>query len=293
MKFLKPEADIKKLITSLINNFNEKIKNKDIHSQVIDPFSAIIEASLNQLNYENWIKSETARQRQKSLQNSIGELHQKLLGCIKGVTDLSVGGVIDIVCDDKKIIAEIKTKHNTVKKTDLSSVYVELENALQKNEFKDYTAYYVEIIPAKPVKYNISFNPIDNNTKKQKTLREDIRRIDGKSFYELLTNDPQALQKINDKIKTILNKEFNLQNSDLFNNLFLRAYDNIFFLKEKSVDINILEKDIGICLIEQKETSISKKLTWKHGNCEFNATIKNLKKESFKCPNCKTKLKGK
>ena len=189
MDFLKENENIEELIVSMINDFRERVESEDIHSQVIDPFSSMIEASLNVLNYENWIRSETSRQRQKTLQNAIGKLHQKLLGNIRGVDDLEVGQWVDIVCHDKRIIAEVKTKHNTVKKTDLYSVYDELKEALNKPRYRDYTAYYVEIIPAKPLKYNEFFTPLDNNTKVARPQRGDIKRIDGKSFYELLTGD--------------------------------------------------------------------------------------------------------
>jgi len=286
MEYLKEDENIEELIVSMINNFRKRVKDEDIHSQVIDPFSSMIEASLNKLNYENWIRSETSRQRQKTLQNAIGKLHQKLLGNIIGVDDLGVGNWVDIVCHDKKIIAEIKTKHNTVKKTDLYSVYDELKEALNKSTYADYTAYYVEIIPAKPLKYNEVFTPLDNNTKVARPERADIKRIDGKSFYELLTGDPNALEKMYSKIQEILSNKFDLQEAKYFNKLFLRTYNIDFLLREKSPEISNIESEKNIELIENEECSINRKLTWKHNNCEFKASIKQLQKDAFKCPTC-------
>lgn len=286
MNFLKDDKNIEKLIITMINDFRQRVGSEDIHSQVIDPFSSIIEASVYNLDYDSWIKSETSRQQQKTLQNAIGRLHQKLLGNIQGVEDLGVGNLVDIVCHEKKIIAEVKTKHNTVKKTDLISVYDELEEALNKSIYNGYTAYYVEIIPSKPLQYNKKFTPVDNNTKLPRSENEFIRRIDGKSFYKLLTGDSDALKKMNNKIQEVLVKNFNLQEREQFNKLFLRAYDINFYLKEKCPEISNLERRLNIQLIEVQECSINRKLTWRHDECEFKATVKNLEKDNFKCPEC-------
>jgi len=290
MDFLRGDENIEELIISMIDDFRKKVESEDIHSRVIDPFSSIIEASLNELDYENWIKAETARQRQKTLQNAIGKLHQKLLGNIIGVVDLGVGNLVDVVCHEKKIIAEVKTKHNTVKKTNLDSVYDELEAALERDEYKDYTAYYVEIIPSKPLKIDETFTPVDNNTKVMKPERDNIRIIDGISFYELLTGDPHALEKMYNKIQDILTNSFDLQEPEQFNNLFSRAYNVKFLLKEKCPDISQIESERNIELIETQECSINRKLTWKHNDCEFEATINQLKKEHFKCPSCSNRI---
>mgnify|MGYP003617444100 FL=1 len=290
MNFLKPNANIVELITNIIQASQKNMQTINIHSQVIDPFSSIIEASLNELDYENWIRSESSRQKQKTLQNAIGRLHQELLGQIIDVDNLGVGQWVDIVCHNKRIIAEIKTKHNTVKKTDLYSVYDELAAALRNPLYNGYTAYYVEIIPAKPISYDTTFTPVDNNTKQPRQTNEKIRQIDGKSFYALLTGEPNALQQMYEKVKNILSETFNLQEAERFNDLFLRAYDINFFLKNECPSIVKLETTKNIQLIEDQKYSANKQLRWKHGNCNFRATIKQLEKNNFKCPTCKTTL---
>ena len=57
MNFLKPNANIVELITNIIQASQKNMQTINIHSQVIDPFSSIIEASLNELDYENWLRS--------------------------------------------------------------------------------------------------------------------------------------------------------------------------------------------------------------------------------------------
>lgn len=224
MNYLKEDENIEELILSLIKEFKSKAKEKDIYNNVLDPFSSIIEASINKLDYENWINAETARQHQKTLQNSIGDLHQKLLGNIKNVEDLGVGGIIDIVCHEKKIIAEIKNKHNTTKGNHKVSIYDDIATLLSKPEYKDYTGYYVEIIPKKPVQFNTLFTPPDNTDKTNRAERKDIRKIDGKSFYELLTDDKNAIYYMYNRISTTLVKNLGLKTNKSFIDLLYKAY---------------------------------------------------------------------
>lgn len=224
MNYLKDDENIEELVLSLIKVFKAKSKDKNIYENVLDPFSSIIEASINGLDYDNWIKSEMARQHQKTLQNSIGDLHQKLLGNIKDVEDLGVGGVIDIVCHKKKIIAEIKNKHNTTKGNHKVAIYDDIAALLKKPEYKGYTGYYVEIIPKKPKQTNVLFTPPDNTTQTNRPEREDIRKIDGKSFYKLLTDDENALYDMYEKISNILVKNLKLQSNELFIDLLNKAY---------------------------------------------------------------------
>ena len=224
MKYLRKDENIEELVLELINNFQDKAKEKNIYKNVLDPFSSMIEASINNLDYKNWLKAETARQHQKTLQNEIGNLHQKLLGNIIGVEDLGVGGVVDIVCHQKKILAEIKNKHNTTKGNHKVAIYDDIATLLSKPEYKGYTGYYVEIIPKKPNQFNIPFTPSDNTTKTNRSERADIRKIDGKSFYELLTDDKNAIYDMYDKMSQILVDKLRLKTSNQFVDLLYKAY---------------------------------------------------------------------
>ncbi|QOY52493.1 Eco47II family restriction endonuclease [Candidatus Sulfurimonas baltica] len=90
--------------------------------------------------------------------------------------------------------------------------------------FAAYTGYYVEIIPKKPKQFNVLFTPPDNTTGSNRPYREDIRKIDGKSFYELLTNDKNAIYDMYEKISNLLAKNLKMQSSEQFIDLLNRAY---------------------------------------------------------------------
>lgn len=226
MDYLNSEK-IEKMVVSLITDYRDKVKEKNIHDNVIDPFSSIIEASINSQDYNDWIKSEESRQYQKTLQNTIGNLHQALLSSINGVEDLGVGEVVDIVCHDKKILAEIKNKFNTTKGNHKVAIYDDMKKLLN-TKYVNYTGYYVEIIPKKPNMYNKCFTPSDNTIEdksiKNRPSNENIRIIDGRSFYELLTGDKDAIFKVHKLISDILVKNYKLQTPDEFSELLNLAY---------------------------------------------------------------------
>ncbi|MCF7847143.1 MAG: Eco47II family restriction endonuclease [Candidatus Gracilibacteria bacterium] len=187
--------EVKKILAVI-----EKAKSNDIYSNALDPFSFIFDVTANGLTVEEWFEQEEVRQAQKSMQNQIGNFHQGIVGNSIGWSDLGIGKVIDLKCDSKKILAEIKNKHNTTKGNHKINVYDDLEIILNMPEYKDYTGYYVEVIPANKNVYNKPFQPPDNKIKdkekKNRPMNEKIRQIDGKSFYSMVGGYENALKDL-------------------------------------------------------------------------------------------------
>lgn len=199
VSFIKDD-DFKKIISEILviaNQAKKKAETK-FNRNVIDPFSVLIEIGGFDIDFDTWVTSEKTRQAQKSLSNHVGLLHQKLIGCIAGWSDLGVGKLIDVVNSEKKIIAEIKNKHNTIKGADKIGLYKELDNLvmMKGHQYKDFTAYYVEIVPKKADRYNICFTPSDKSKGTKCSPNEKVRQIDGASFYTLATGVDDALEQI-------------------------------------------------------------------------------------------------
>lgn len=165
---------------------------------VIDPFSVLFQMSGFNITSDVWEKSELRRQAEKTLQNHVGVFHQKILGSVSGWHDLGVGQIVDLECDSRQIIAEVKNKHNTITKGKLADLYHELEKQVmpKHSKYKAYTAYYVEIIPPKPIRFNKEFTPSDKAVGSRCAENTLIRTIDGASFYELVTGERNALQQL-------------------------------------------------------------------------------------------------
>jgi Eco47II restriction endonuclease len=195
----------KNLITTIeqILQKAKDAKNKSSNSfgkNVIDPFSALFEISGFEFDYNTWHESETARQAQKTLQNHIGDFHQKILGYCNGWENLETGSVIDIVNKKSRIVAEIKNKYNTLSGGKLADLYYSMENlVMNKNSiYKGFTSYYVTIIPKRPIRQNAPFTPSDKAKGSKCSSNPLIREIDGASFYSLATGKNDALQELFD-----------------------------------------------------------------------------------------------
>ncbi|MEK9132382.1 MAG: Eco47II family restriction endonuclease, partial [Patescibacteria group bacterium] len=143
-------------------------KNEDyIYRNAIDPFSALFDTALQNITLKEWLGKEASRQIQKTLQNTLGDFHQTILGSLPGWENLERGHVFDIRNTRKMIIAEIKNKYNTTKGNHKTAIYDDLKAQLD-GKYKGYVAYYVEVIPQNKKTYNKEFTPPDNRTKTQR-----------------------------------------------------------------------------------------------------------------------------
>lgn len=212
MPYLKWISDEKLLaaVSQLLNKATEakKASVDEFGKNIIDPFSAVFEISGFGIDYETWIKSETTRQAQKTLQNHIGSFHQTILSGAKDWLDLKTGGVVDLHSEKHKIIAEVKNKYNTISGGKLSDLYFSLESLVmpKASKYKGYTAYYVVIIPKTGKRYNKEFTPSNNKEGKKCSSNQLIREIDGASFYALVTGHEKALENLFDILPEIILK---------------------------------------------------------------------------------------
>lgn len=197
---------------------------------IIDPFSAMFEMSGFEINYDTWIKSETTRQAQKTLQNHVGSFHQTILSCSENWLDLKTGKVIDLHSEKNKIIAEVKNKYNTLSGGKLSDLYFSLESLVmpKTNVYKGYTAYYVTIIPKTGKRYNKEFTPSNNKEGKKCTSNPLIREIDGASFYSLVTGHENALEELFDALPSVIeqcsNGKYKISDKEKLKVFFNNAY---------------------------------------------------------------------
>mgnify|MGYP001472853864 CR=1 FL=1 len=212
---------------------------KDFHKNVIDPFGATFSASLFEgfYSHDEWIVAEEYRQIEKTLTNQIGVMHQEILGNVIGwkSLDKKKGHQVDLVCEDRKIIAEVKNKYSTVSGGKLKDGYDTLNKLVtpKTSVYSGFTSYWVNIIPKTPTKYDHIWTPSNSETGAKCPEHERIRTIDGRSFYELVTGESDALEdlfKFLPKIiMKILNEEYNrpkIDNIDWRFEYFDRAYNN-------------------------------------------------------------------
>lgn len=224
------DEDLYKHVETVLNvakTASEETEKK-LYKNVIDPFSALFDASCQGLYFDQWIKQEKSRQTQKTLQNAIGDFHQNMLGSISGWENLGSGNVADLINRDKKIIAEIKNKFNTTKGNHKTAIYEDFKNLLA-GDYAGYTCYYVEIIPQAKKEYDKPFCPSDNRKGKRKSTNQKIRVIDGKSFYFLASGERNALEQLYLILPKVIgdilgDNEYIAEISSEFQKLFYKAY---------------------------------------------------------------------
>jgi hypothetical protein len=197
------DEDLIFCISKVINTANRAADKaeSDLGKNVLDPFAALFSFTYNNIKLDEWSGLERERQSQKSIQNSIGDFHQNLLGNFKGWQNAGRGGSVDLINEDRKIIAEVKNKHNTMNSSAANNTYDKLADHL-KYDRKDYLAYLVQIVPKSGKNYNNAWSP----NLKTMALRDDIRRIDGESFYDLASCETNTLSRIFDVMPEIIAK---------------------------------------------------------------------------------------
>ncbi|MEQ9166262.1 MAG: Eco47II family restriction endonuclease [Fulvivirga sp.] len=216
-------------LIKIAKNAQEKA-SKDFNKNVIDPFSALIQMAGFDLDFKTWVLSEQTRQSQKTLQNHIGDFHQIVLGSVKGWENLKTGNIMDLISVERKILAEIKNKHNTVKGANLSDLYKSLDSEImpKSSRYRGYTAYYVTIIPKKTDRFDLPFVPSDKQTGTKLPKNEKIRVIDGASFYSLVTGVDNALEQLFSILPTviedIIGTKFSSTDRENLRKFYLAAY---------------------------------------------------------------------
>lgn len=203
------------------------------YKNVIDPFGPIFETTINGFSADDWKKSEKGRQLQKTMQNAIGEFHNDILGSVKGWHRLDKGGQIDLTNDSNTVIAEIKNKYNTVSGGKLNTTYEELQKLIRPKASKYHgaTAYFVQIILKKPEPFDRCFTPSNKAEGQKMTADENIREIDGKSFYAMVTGINDALDQLHSKLPMTIQElndfdhSFDANDIATFADFFKRTYN--------------------------------------------------------------------
>ena len=200
------DKDFLKCVEHVCKGYAESRENlsiDDLKSNGLDPFKTVFDLINKRINFDTWLKNEEMRQADKTLNNRIGEFHQKLLGSVKNWVDLGIGddSKVDLMKKDKSIFIELKNKFNTVNSDSLDKVRDKLEKAVAQN--KKAKAYWAFIIS----KDNSSGDRVWN--KKGRKANERIRVIYGSKVYELVTGDKDALRKTWLALPKAINDYFN------------------------------------------------------------------------------------
>lgn len=196
------EQDFKHHVQNTIRNYGEKLASYDLkrfNSNIVDPIKLIFDKMVYQYSWDEIIKNEIFRQRDKSNNNDIGYFHQRIFQYINGCTVPQTGWDV-IVSKEKQIeipecgnvktiYVEMKNKHNTMNSASSAKTYMKMQGQLLSDD--DCACFLVEAIAKKS--QNITWAVSVDGTK-QKHRR--IRRVRMDEFYKVVTGQEDAFYEM-------------------------------------------------------------------------------------------------
>lgn len=210
LDFIK-EEDFDLHVKNTIKEYKDTLKAIDLkkfNSNIIDPIKLLFDKEVYNKNFEEIIKFEIQRQRDKSNSNIIGYFHQNLFKYLKNCKVPKEGWDVIFLGEENNYYIEMKNKHNTMNSSSSAKTYMKMQNHLLTSKDRDKSiCALVEVIAKKS--QNISWVITIDKIKQQPC--ESLRRISIDKFYEIVTGDKEAFKKLCFQlpitIKKILQKE--------------------------------------------------------------------------------------
>lgn len=187
-------VELKESIEESIQKGN--IFKSSLFSNVVDPFKMTFD--IQKIGLKEWVNKEVLRQLDKSVEQKMGEFHQRMLGGVDGWVDLGIGHEVDLMKEDKTVFLEIKNKYNTCSSDALKGVRSKLEDITSDNhEAVGYWAFIISkysLRSGNEVWIKKGFNKIDA-----------VRKIWGEQVYALVTEEENALEQVYNTLPTVIN----------------------------------------------------------------------------------------
>lgn len=200
------EEDFRNHVIATIEKYGEKLDSFDIkrfNSNIVDPIKLIFDKMVYQLSWEEIVKNEIFRQRDKSNNNDIGYFHQQIFRYISKcrVPENGAEGGWDVIFHDPSgidlpsgdrvctVYVEMKNKHNTMNSSAAGKTYIKMQSQLLEDD--DCACYLVEAIAKKSqdVKWETTVD-------KKKVSHKRIRRVSLDRFYALVTGQEDAFYQM-------------------------------------------------------------------------------------------------
>ena len=220
------DSHFKKCVRHVCDSYKEAkiLEDKELQKNGIDPIKMTFDMIDKKMEFAEWKVKESSRQKDKTVNNSIGDFHQMLLGGVKGWTDLGVGDdtKLDLKKDDNTVFMELKNRQNTVNSDSAKQVRDKLEK--QSKQYPKAKCYFAYLI-AKNGK-----SEIKDWKKRDKKDNSNVKRISGSKIYEIITGDATSLENTWRALPLAINDvcgkkhEFSDEYQKTFDEWFLLAF---------------------------------------------------------------------
>lgn len=196
------EKDFTAHVQATIEKYGEKLTSYDLkrfNKNIVDPVKLLFDKMVYRTSWEDIIRSEIFRQRDKSNNNSIGYFHQRIFQYMSHCRVPANGeeGGWDVICERaegfaiagagtvRRVYVEMKNKHNTMNSAAAGKTFIKMQNQLLHDD--DCACFLVEAIAGHS--QNIKWEPSVDGAKVGHRL---IRRVSLDQFYALVTGECDA-----------------------------------------------------------------------------------------------------
>lgn len=247
------EDDFTNHIKATIQKYGEKLESYDLkhlNKNIIDPIKLIFDKTVYQSSWDEIIKNEIFRQRDKSNNNDIGYFHQRIFQYIKGchVPPNGEEGGWDVIYKDANgihipdaglvhtVYVEMKNKHNTMNSSSAAKTFIKMQNQLLNDD--DCACFLVEVIAQRS--QNTKW---ETTVDKRKVGHKLIRRVSIDQFYALVTKQENAFYQMCIALPSVIEKAVNELNDTVV------PHDTaVDELKALAAEQHIEPKDLSIAM---------------------------------------------
>ena len=155
------EDDFTNHVKATIDKYGDKLESFDLkrfNKNIVDPVKLIFDKTVYNFSWEEIVKNEIFRQRDKSNNNDIGYFHQRIFNFIANchVPDNGKEGGWDVIYENPngialpdgsvvhKVYVEMKNKHNTMNSAAAGKTFIKMQNQLLNDD--DCACFLVEAI---------------------------------------------------------------------------------------------------------------------------------------------------
>lgn len=247
------EENLIKHVKSTIEKYGEKLDSYDIkrfNKNIVDPIKLIFDKIVYQSTWDEIIRNEIFRQRDKSNNNDIGYFHQRIFQYIENckVPENGKDGGWDIIYQNSNgininnvgmvhtIYVEMKNKHNTMNSASAGKTFIKMQNQLLNDD--DCACFLVEAISQRS--QNIKW---ETTVDKRKVGHKLIRRVSIDQFYALVTGQEDAFYQLCMVLPSVIEKSVKELNDTIV------PHDTVVEeLKELAKKENIKTDDMAIAM---------------------------------------------
>lgn len=210
------EEDFTNHIKATIQKYDEYPESFDLHRikmNSINPIRLLFDKNACRSNWDEIVRSEIFRQRDKANKNDIGYFHQRIFQYMKNCHVPANGreGGWDVIYENEngiaipdagivhRIYVEMKNKHNTMNSAAAGKTFIKMQNQLLNDD--DCACFLVEAIAQNS--QNIKW---ETTVDKRKVGHKLIRRVSLDRFYALVTGEEDAFYRMCMALPPIIEK---------------------------------------------------------------------------------------